>query len=68
MRPLRWQVRELSDPRYVDTAILRLGWTLEALREAEVGTARALVAGLLGEWEGLRDRYTWQISRKEAGS
>ena len=25
MRPLRWQVRELSDPGYVDTAILRLG-------------------------------------------
>jgi hypothetical protein len=68
MRPLRWQVRAASDPRYLDTAITRLGWTLEALREGEVATARALVAGLLGEWEGLRDRYTWQITRKEARS
>jgi hypothetical protein len=68
MRPLRWQVRELSDPRYLDTAIARLGWTLEALREDEVGAARALVAGLYGEWEGLRDRCIWRIVDKEVRS
>lgn len=68
MRRLRWEVRALSDPRYVDTAVLRLGWALEALCEAQVETARALVAGLHGEWEHLRDRCVWQVRRKEPGS
>ncbi|MGH8930057.1 MAG: hypothetical protein ACRDZO_05320 [Egibacteraceae bacterium] len=68
MRPLRWEVRALSDPRYLDTAILRLGWTLEALHGSEVGTARALVAGLHGEWEDLRERYVWRVWCKEPWS
>jgi hypothetical protein len=68
MRPLHWQVRAMSDPRYVDTVILRLAWTLQALDEAEVATARALVAGLHDEWAHLRDHYTWQLTRKEARS
>jgi hypothetical protein len=68
MRLLRWQVRALSDPRYVDTAILRLSWTLQALANAEVETARALVAGLHAEWEQLRERCVWQVERKEGRS
>ncbi|MGH8932849.1 MAG: hypothetical protein ACRDZO_20060 [Egibacteraceae bacterium] len=68
MQPLRWELRALSDPRYLDTAIARLGWTLEALRDAEVETARALVAGLQGEWEHLRERYAWRVRCKGAGS
>jgi hypothetical protein len=68
MHPLHWHIRALSDPRYVDTVILRLHWTLEALDNAEVATARALVAGLHGEWAHLRDHYTWQVTRKGARS
>jgi hypothetical protein len=68
MHPLHWQIRAISDRRYVDTVILRLAWTLQALHEAEVATARALVAGLHGEWEHLRDHYTWHIIRKGARS
>ncbi len=68
MQPLRWEVRALPDPRYVDTAIVRLGWTLDALRDAEFEAARALVAGPHGEGEHLRERYTWQIRCKERSS
>jgi len=68
MPVLRWELRALSDPRYLDTAILRLAWTLEALRDAEIETARALIAGLHGEWEHLRERYTWQIRSRERPS
>ncbi len=68
MRPLRWHVRAISDLRYVDTVIMRLSWTLEALDEVEVATARALVAGLHGEWAHLRDHYVWEVTRKGARS
>ncbi len=68
MRVLRWELRTMPDPRYLDTAILRLAWVLEALRDAEMETARALVAGLHGEWDDLRERYAWQVRSKEPSS
>ena len=68
MRVLRWELRALSDPRYLDTAISRLGWTLDALHNGEVETARALVAGLHGEWEHLREHYVWRVRCRRSSS
>jgi len=67
MQPLHWEFRALSDPRYVDTAILRLGWTLYALSEGKVETARALVAGLQGESEYLREQCAWHVRYRRRG-